>query len=73
MTHQTFPNGLPEPESEVEVKTVWDDDWRPMKFAAHMNNPWHPWRRYDWFGVYAKPSETCAPIVTEWRYPETAI
>ena len=70
---QTFPNGLPEPGSTVEVKTVWSADWETVKFAAPMNNPWYPDRKYRWFGVFAKPESQAEIIVTEWRYPNIEV
>lgn len=62
-----FPNGLPDPESNVFVRTVWSNGkWEETIFMGK-----YGWgNQYDWFSVYGKPnvSKGSMPIVLEWKY-----
>jgi hypothetical protein len=62
----SFPNGLPEPNTVVSVKTVWsNDEWERVYFKKV-----YAWeRQYSWFSVYGIPrvDEGSMPIVLEWK------
>ena len=62
----SFPNGLPEPNTRVLVKTVWSDgEWQKVFFCEKYAYQ----RQYSWFSVYVSPrvEEGSMPIVLEWK------
>jgi hypothetical protein len=68
----SFPNGLPEPNTRVWVKTVWsNDEWQTVNFQKYNGGYYFSSKDsfYDWFSAYSKPDveNGSFPIVLEWK------
>lgn len=59
---------LPEPNSQVEVRTVWSPVWERVVFQGPVSHWWPEKGHYSWFGCFAPPSENNGEIVLLWRY-----